>query len=75
MSGVPGVEIFFWLAIIVILEVSIHLRFRPIKIQLATIEVLLRRDGSETTAILAEHADRIEALEIRLEDHVAPKRG
>lgn len=70
MITVSWSEALLWGGLLILVELSVHLRFRPIKNQLATIETLLRRDQAQILETVAEHADRIEALETKFEEHL-----
>jgi hypothetical protein len=58
-----GTEFFFWGLLLLVVELSIHLRFKPLGIRLTAIEQLLRRDQGEIFDTLGEHSTRLEALE------------
>lgn len=66
-------EAFVGGVLLMLVEVSLALRFRPLKTKLTTIEHLLRNDLHDLYESVAAHEDRIVELEQRLEDHLGPK--
>ena len=52
MISISGSEALLGAALLLLVELSIHLRFRPLKAQLDTIEILLRRDQGQLLVLL-----------------------
>ncbi len=73
MITISAADALLGLTLLVLFEVSLFLRLRPLKVQLATIEHLLRNDLGQVLMTVADHEERLVELEQKLEDHLGGK--
>lgn len=59
-----------FVSVLLLVEISLYFRLKPMQIQLATIEHLLRSDQSGMYQSLGDHEERIVGLEAQFEEHL-----
>ena len=66
MITISASEALLGAALLFLVEISIHLRFKPLRIKLETIEHLLRTDHAEIFHTVSEHGERLNEHDERL---------